>query len=85
VGYLFFGVLARSKELICLSGGMVIVSHDLEGTSNIDNMNRPELLLPVIGAEHIGTASNRMQEPVLEAEHRRRANNGSFGEDGVRF
>ena len=44
-------------------------------------MNGPVFLLHVVGGQEIGDASKFVKKVVLESEHWRRADDGSFGED----
>jgi hypothetical protein len=82
---LLLGVLSRTVKLKGCAGGVVVVGNGLEGAANVDNVHGEELLLPVVGAQHVAAAGERVQKPVLESVHGSRTNDGCLGEDGTRL
>lgn len=81
MGNLVLGILTRSEELERLTSGGVIVSHDLESTTNINHMHGSGLLLPRVGTDEVSAPGNGVEESVLVTEHRGGPDDGGLGED----
>lgn len=74
-------ILLRAVQFVSISSGTVIVQHLFKGLTNVNDVNRPELLLQVVGCDDIGGARETVEESVLESKHRGGPDDGSFWED----
>ena len=83
LGNLSHGVKLRSVKLERLRGSAVVERDLLEGLADVNDVNGPELLLHVVGREHVHHTGKLEKKVVLEAEHGRRADDGSLGENAA--
>lgn len=80
-GNALLGVLAGSVKLVGLGSSAVIVGNGLKSTSDVNNVDGLELLLPVVGGENIGSVGDGVEETVLNSVHGGRTDDGGLGED----
>merc|ERR1712054_320865 len=74
-------VLLGTVQLKGLRGRRVVVQHLLQGRTNVNGVNRPELLLPVVGSKEVQDTGQLEEDVVLETKDGRRSDNCRLRED----